>query len=188
MRPEHRPRLAEPPDAAHPGAPYLRRRDLRPVPVAGRRHRRRTTLDLHRAAARLGVVTVMVVSMAAFAVAGRAEPAPPIAPATGPSALQVLSAPSVAPVRPRPCAPSVTTQVSSASASPGTSNHGWGLAVDLCPSAYSGDAGRWLHEVGPAYGWANPAWAHRGGDGPCSPWHWEYTDAVTEIEALTGGR
>src|SRR5665811_404407 len=30
-----------------------------------------------------------------FAVAGRAEPAPPIAPATGPSAVQVLSAPSI---------------------------------------------------------------------------------------------
>src|SRR5665647_3325003 len=30
-----------------------------------------------------------------FAVAGRAEPAPPIAPATGPSAVQVLSVPSI---------------------------------------------------------------------------------------------
>ena len=73
-------------------------------------------------------------------------------------------------------------------AAPGTSNHGWGLAVDLCPSTYSGDAGTWLHEVGPVYGWANPAWAHRGGDGPYEPWHWEFTDAVTEIEARTGGR
>ena len=73
-------------------------------------------------------------------------------------------------------------------AAPGTSNHGWGPAVDLCPSTYSEEAETWLHEVGPVYGWANPSWAHRGGDGPYEPWHWEYTDAVTEIEARTGRR
>lgn len=68
-------------------------------------------------------------------------------------------------------------------ASAGQSNHGWGLAVDLCPASYSGARGVWLHEVGPAYGWANPAWAHRGGGGSYEPWHWEYTLGVA---ALTG--
>lgn len=64
----------------------------------------------------------------------------------------------------------------------GTSNHGWGLAVDLCESVYTGESGRWLHEVGPAFGWENPAWAHAGGNGPFEPWHWEYAEAVAALE------
>ncbi|PVU81404.1 hypothetical protein DDP54_16075 (plasmid) [Cellulomonas sp. WB94] len=66
----------------------------------------------------------------------------------------------------------------------GQSNHGWGLAVDLCPAAYAGTRGVWLHDVGRAYGWANPAWAHRGGGGSYEPWHWEY---VPGVDALTAG-
>lgn len=69
-------------------------------------------------------------------------------------------------------------------ASAGQSNHGWGLAVDLCPAAYAGTRGVWLHDVGRAYGWANPAWAHRGGGGSYEPWHWEY---VPGVDALTAG-
>jgi len=65
----------------------------------------------------------------------------------------------------------------------GTSNHGWGLAVDICASSYSGDRGTWLHDVGPVYGWANPPWAHKGGSGPYEPWHWEFTDAVAALES-----
>ena len=71
-------------------------------------------------------------------------------------------------------------------ASAGQSNHGWGLAVDLCPAAYSGTRGVWLHDVGRAYGWANPAWAHRGGGGSYEPWHWEYAPGVAALTA-TGG-
>ena len=63
----------------------------------------------------------------------------------------------------------------------GQSNHGWGLAVDLCPEAYAGERGAWLHNVGPVYGWANPDWAHRGGDGPYEPWHWEYAPGVDAL-------
>ena len=70
-------------------------------------------------------------------------------------------------------------------ASAGQSNHGWGLAVDLCPAAYAGSRGVWLHDVGRAFGWANPAWAHRGGGGSYEPWHWEY---VPGVDALTAGR
>ncbi|KQY47968.1 hypothetical protein ASD18_12135 [Cellulomonas sp. Root137] len=66
----------------------------------------------------------------------------------------------------------------------GQSNHGWGLAVDLCPEAYAAERGKWLHDVGPVYGWANPDWAHRGGDGPYEPWHWEF---VPGVEALADG-
>lgn len=60
-------------------------------------------------------------------------------------------------------------------ATPGTSNHGWGLAIDLCPSeTNNGGVMRWLEENGRTYGWANPGWAQRGGSGAYEPWHWEY--------------
>ncbi|WP_372593555.1 D-alanyl-D-alanine carboxypeptidase family protein [Actinotalea sp.] len=60
-------------------------------------------------------------------------------------------------------------------AAPGTSNHGWGLAVDLCSSVtYNSAKISWLTENGPTYGWANPAWARAGGSGAYEPWHWEY--------------
>ncbi len=67
-------------------------------------------------------------------------------------------------------------------ATPGTSNHGWGLAVDFCGSAYAGDRWDWLKAHGPDFGFDNPPWARRGGDGPYEPWHWEYTEAVAAIE------
>ncbi|EYR63901.1 D-Ala-D-Ala carboxypeptidase [Actinotalea ferrariae CF5-4] len=60
-------------------------------------------------------------------------------------------------------------------ATPGLSNHGWGLAIDLCSSeTASADAMAWLRTNGPVFGWENPAWARRGGSGPYEPWHWEY--------------
>ncbi|MFV2143943.1 MULTISPECIES: M15 family metallopeptidase [Isoptericola] len=63
-------------------------------------------------------------------------------------------------------------------ATPGTSNHGWGLAVDICPESYAGDRWAWLAEHGPAAGWTNPAWARQGGAGPYEPWHWEFSPAA----------
>jgi len=68
----------------------------------------------------------------------------------------------------------------------GQSNHGWGLAVDLCPSTYGGQPGEWLHDVGPVYGWSNPDWAHRGGGGSFEPWHWEFASAVAQMAARGG--
>jgi D-alanyl-D-alanine carboxypeptidase len=61
-------------------------------------------------------------------------------------------------------------------ATPGTSEHGWALAVDLCGGIESGGGARfqWLRSNAAAYGWANPDWAHVGGYGPYEPWHWEY--------------
>jgi hypothetical protein len=57
----------------------------------------------------------------------------------------------------------------------GTSEHGWGLAVDFCGGIESAGAGyRWMREVAPEHGWDNPAWARKGGGGPYEPWHWEY--------------
>lgn len=65
----------------------------------------------------------------------------------------------------------------------GQSNHGWGLAIDFCPSTYTGLPGRWLHDVGPVYGWSNPVWAHRRGGGSFEPWHWEFASAVAEKDS-----
>jgi len=61
-------------------------------------------------------------------------------------------------------------------ARPGTSQHGWGVAVDLGDGVASG-TGRtydWLSRNAGAYGWENPDWARSGGSGPHEPWHWEY--------------
>lgn len=60
-------------------------------------------------------------------------------------------------------------------ATPGTSNHGWGLAVDLSCGAetYGGAAYAWLDRHGAQYGWTNPAWARPGGS-KREPWHWEW--------------
>jgi hypothetical protein len=59
---------------------------------------------------------------------------------------------------------------------PGTSNHGWGLAVDLCGGAESFGTAQyaWLTANAPALGWVNPDWA-RPGAGREEPWHWEFT-------------
>lgn len=58
---------------------------------------------------------------------------------------------------------------------PGTSNHGWGLAVDLCGGAQSFGSPQyaWLRASAPSYGWVNPEWA-RPGRGREEPWHWEF--------------
>ena len=63
-------------------------------------------------------------------------------------------------------------------APPGKSNHGWGLAIDLCKSETTGDRWTWLNENGPAYGWDNPSWARPGGSGPFERWHWEFSKGV----------
>lgn len=58
----------------------------------------------------------------------------------------------------------------------GTSNHGWGVAMDLCGGieSFESPAHRWMVLHGPRFGWVNPVWARAGGARP-EPWHWEYT-------------
>ncbi|WP_052366712.1 SH3 domain-containing protein [Paraoerskovia marina] len=66
---------------------------------------------------------------------------------------------------------------------PGTSNHGWGAAIDLPDYRFHGATGarytfgatryEWLKKNGPKYGWVNPAWAQKYGSKP-EPWHFEY--------------
>ncbi|MEO5678107.1 MAG: M15 family metallopeptidase [Acidimicrobiales bacterium] len=60
-------------------------------------------------------------------------------------------------------------------AKPGTSNHGWALAVDLCGGAndFGTRQHRWLQANAGRFGWRQPAWAGKGGNRP-EPWHWEF--------------
>lgn len=65
----------------------------------------------------------------------------------------------------------------SVAATPGTSSHGTGLAIDVpeLPCAYGWDsaARAWLVENGPSYGWVSPSWARQNGSNP-EYWHYEY--------------
>ena len=58
---------------------------------------------------------------------------------------------------------------------PGTSNHGWGLAVDLCGGiqSFTSPQHAWMSEHAGRFGWRQPAWAQQGGSKP-EPWHWEF--------------
>jgi hypothetical protein len=67
----------------------------------------------------------------------------------------------------------VFRQRPSLAAVPGTSNHGWGLAVDLgCGVQYSRSAQyRWMVANAAQFGWVHPEWAVHD---PFEPWHWEF--------------
>jgi hypothetical protein len=60
-------------------------------------------------------------------------------------------------------------------AAPGTSEHGFGRAVDLCGGIqdFSSPAHLWMKQNAPLYGWFHPSWAEPTGSLP-EPWHWEY--------------
>jgi LAS superfamily LD-carboxypeptidase LdcB len=58
---------------------------------------------------------------------------------------------------------------------PGTSEHGWGLAIDFgCGvEGYETPQHRWMKENAGRFGWGQPEWAKDGGARE-EPWHWEY--------------
>jgi len=60
-------------------------------------------------------------------------------------------------------------------ARPGTSQHGLGLAVDMCGGvqSFGTPAHLWMKQHAPLYGWFHPAWAEPSGSKP-EPWHWEF--------------
>lgn len=77
---------------------------------------------------------------------------------------------------------SVRARKGNLAAIPGTSNHGWGLAIDGCefggrPWIVGSDLDVWMHENAPKYGWVHPGWAEPHGSKP-EPWHWGYLDGV----------
>ncbi len=63
----------------------------------------------------------------------------------------------------------------SLAATPGRSQHGLGLAVDLCGGVerFASESFSWMKANAPSYGFVHPAWAEPGGGKP-EPWHWEY--------------
>ena len=58
---------------------------------------------------------------------------------------------------------------------PGTSNHGWALAVDLCGGINIAGTPQWTWMTVNAarFGFVQPDWAAPYGEKP-EPWHWEY--------------
>lgn len=58
---------------------------------------------------------------------------------------------------------------------PGTSNHGWALAVDLCGGIQrsGSEQWRWMTANAGRFGFVQPDWAAPGGEKP-EPWHWEF--------------
>lgn len=58
---------------------------------------------------------------------------------------------------------------------PGTSNHGWGTATDLCGGiqTFGSPQHEWMRQNAPLYGWFHPQWAQQAGSKP-EPWHWEF--------------
>lgn len=63
-------------------------------------------------------------------------------------------------------------------AKPGTSNHGWGVAIDACEGAdeFGTPEYKWLKANAEKFGWKHPDWAEPDGNRP-EPWHWEFEGA-----------
>ncbi|SDO67093.1 M15 family metallopeptidase [Geodermatophilus sp. DSM 45219] len=61
---------------------------------------------------------------------------------------------------------------------PGTSDHGWGLAVDLCGGVerFGTPQYAWMVANAGRFGFLHPGWADPG-NGREEPWHWEYAGA-----------
>lgn len=60
-------------------------------------------------------------------------------------------------------------------ATPGRSQHGWGLAVDFCGGIqrFGSPSHEWMKANAARFGWVHPDWAEPDGSRP-EPWHWEY--------------
>jgi D-alanyl-D-alanine carboxypeptidase len=60
-------------------------------------------------------------------------------------------------------------------ARPGSSNHGWGTAADLCGGIQSFGTRQhaWMLANAPLFGWFHPSWAEPTGSLP-EAWHWEF--------------
>ena len=64
----------------------------------------------------------------------------------------------------------------SLAATPGRSQHGLGLALDLCGGiqTFGSPAHRWMQANAGRFGFTHPGWAQAGGSRP-EAWHWEYS-------------
>jgi LAS superfamily LD-carboxypeptidase LdcB len=63
---------------------------------------------------------------------------------------------------------------------PGRSNHGLGLAVDLCGGVERAGSAEfvWMEKNSKRYGWFHPSWAY---SSPFEPWHWEYDPKIDKL-------
>ncbi|MEO3807239.1 D-alanyl-D-alanine carboxypeptidase family protein [Nonomuraea sp. B1E8] len=63
---------------------------------------------------------------------------------------------------------------------PGRSNHGLGLAVDLCGGVERSGSAEfvWMEKNSKRYGWFHPSWAY---SSPFEPWHWEYDPDIDSV-------
>lgn len=64
-------------------------------------------------------------------------------------------------------------------AKPGTSNHGWGLAVDLGSNInkFGTAEHNWMRQNAARFGWVHPDWAQQNGSKP-EAWHWEFVGSA----------
>lgn len=60
-------------------------------------------------------------------------------------------------------------------ATPGKSNHGWGVATDLCGgiNRFGTPQHEWMRANAGQFGWYLPGWAQQNGSKP-EAWHWQY--------------
>jgi hypothetical protein len=63
---------------------------------------------------------------------------------------------------------------------PGRSNHGLGLAVDLCGGVERFRSAEfvWMERNSKKFGWFHPDWAY---SSPFEPWHWEYDPKIDTL-------
>ncbi len=68
-------------------------------------------------------------------------------------------------------------------ATPGTSQHGWGFAIDFGGgiNRFGTTEHEWMKANAERFGWAHPSWAQADGNNP-EPWHWEYVGGGAESE------
>lgn len=63
---------------------------------------------------------------------------------------------------------------------PGTSAHGWGLAIDINSGGWGTDIVKWFKNTGSKYGWSQPSsWPYynkkdSNKNSPLESWHWQY--------------
>jgi len=76
-------------------------------------------------------------------------------------------------------------------ATPGTSNHGWGQAIDFGSrvNVEGSEEYRWMLDNAPRFGWTHPLWARDGNplNGQQEPWHWEAVAVPVSNYRTTGG-
>jgi len=69
---------------------------------------------------------------------------------------------------------------------PGTSNHGWGRAIDVSANVhydYDTPEHLWMIENAPKFGWHNPKWAAEGGQKE-EAWHWEFNGVYEPLSDI----